>query len=427
MTKNIIHVAKAYFIVLLGTGGARALAFLTSIMLARSLGAESFGQFSLFQSAMFICWQMPQAFDTAFIRYAKSKDSSAHIKECLAAATRLKIFFALAMLASAYPVMLGFDYFRPEGGLGKLLASGIVCGSFLCFLGSIANLMRVKEQFGRFSVVQGIYNLTICILVFFLAYIFKILELKSAIIIFMLVASAYGLGSLYLVQRISGNPFKAPQELNKRLFAISKWILPTVVAFYFFARIDILMLSSSVAFADLGVYSVAGQLILVITLIIGAASTVFMPRSIPAIKSREALGEYFKESLIPIALILAGIAFIYITAPWFFTLLFTAEYSGATAILRILLYGYAAVALYTPASFLFYALDRPDLRFYLEGLKLVTAVLLLYFIIPAYGVKGAAWAMSFCMAFNSALSALVLFYFLKKSLPRQHSNTSMPG
>lgn len=423
LKKNIIHVARAYLIVLLGTGGARALAFLTSIMLARSLGAESFGQFSLFQSAMFICWQIPQAFDTAFIRYAKSEDSLTHIKECLAAATRLKIFFALIMLLSAYPVMLGFDHFRPEGGLGKLAASGIVCGSFLCFLGSIANLMRVKEQFGRFSVVQGIYNLTICILVFFLAYVLKVLELKSAIVIFMLVASAYGLGSLYLVRRISGNPFKAPAHLNKRLFAVSKWLLPTVVAFYFFSRIDILMLSSSVDFAAVGVYSAAGQLLLIITLVIGAASTVFMPRSIPAIKSHTALAEYFKESIIPILLILAAIVLLYITAPWIFALLFTAEYSGATEILRILLYGYATIALYTPASFLFYAIDRPDLRFYLEGLKLVMAMMFLYFIIPVYGAIGAAWAMCISMAFNSILSGVVLFLLLRKRLQGQSQNT----
>lgn len=424
MSTNIINVAKAYLIVLLGTGGARAVAFLTSIILARKLGAESFGQFSLFQSAMFICWQMPQAFDTAFIRYAKSEDSQMHIKECLAAATRLKIYFALLMLLSAYPVMLAFEHFKADGGiLGKLAAAGIICGSFLCFLGSIANLMRVKEQFGRFSIVQGIYNLTIFLIVVLLAYVLKTIDLKNSITIFLFVAFIYGALSLYLVYRISGNPFKAPAELNRLIFKISKWILPTVVAFYFFARIDILMLSSAISFTEVGIYSVAGQLVLVVTLIISAASTVFMPRSIPAIRSREAFKDYIKESIIPILLILLGISFLYAAAPWIFTILFTAEYSGATKILRILLLGYVAVALYTPLSFLFYAIDRPNLRFYLEGLKLVMAILLLYFIIPIYGARGAAWAMSITMAFNSVLSAGVLFLLLKKAVPA-HSGTA---
>lgn len=419
MSNNIVKVAKAYLIVLVGAGGARALAFLTSILLARSLGAESFGQFSLFQSAMFICWQIPQAFDTAFIRYAKSEDSQTHIRECLAAATRLKIFFAILMILSAYPIMLAFEMLKPDNdGLGYLVAAGIVCGSFLCFLGSIANLMRVQEQFGRFSVVQGIYNLTICLIVFLLAYVLQIITLKNSIMIVMIVGFIYGIGSLYLVYRVSGNPFKAPSELNNLIFTLSKWLLPTVVAFYFFARIDILMLSSSISFAEVGVYSVAGQLILLVSLIISAASTVFMPRSIAAIQSAAKLKDYMKESIIPILLITLGIAFLYVAAPWLFAILFTVEYAGATEILRILLLGYFAVALYTPLSFLFYALDKPHLRFYLEGLKLVTAILLLYFIIPVYGVKGAAWAMSISMALNSVMSTIILLLLLKKQLGR---------
>lgn len=415
MTSNIIKVAYANFIVLLGTGGARALAFLTSIILARVLGAEGFGQFSLFQSAMFISWQIPQAFDTAFIRYAKAEDSNQHIKECLAVATRLKIIFAALMIVGAYPVGKIILYFNPDSPeLGKLALQGIVCGAFLCFLNSVANLMRVKEQFGRYSILQGVYNLTVLCVVVIMGYLLKILTVELTIITLMCIAVFYGIGSLWFVIRVSGNPFKSYSIFSKKLFNLAKWVLLTVVAFYFFSRIDILMISFAITFEEVGIYSSAGQLILIVSLMIGAVSTVFMPRSVNAVKSKAALRSYIMESIIPLAIIGGGILFLYLSAPLFFSMIFTAEYKEGATILRILLLGYVFVAVYTPLSFLFYAMNRPDLRFYLEASKLVMAIALLYFIIPIYGLVGAAWSMSACMAINSIFSTIVLGMLLKR-------------
>lgn len=417
MKKNIIHVARSYLIVLIGTGGARAIAFLTSIILARSLGPESFGQFSLFQSTMFICWQIPQAFDTAFIRYAKSEDSKEYIRQCLAAATRLKICFSVLALVCAYPVALIIKNLNSGDAKASLLvAAGIACGSLLCFLNSIANLMRVRESFGKFSIVQGLYNITVFLVIAFMAYVLQVLDIQNTLATIILIALVYGLGSLYIIIRVSGNPFKAPKELNRLLFSLAKWVLPTVVAFYFFARIDILMLSALIPFEKVGIYSAAGQLILVVSLVISAASTVFMPRSVNAVKSREALAAYVKEAIIPLLMIVGSILFLYIAAPLIFSILFTPEYASSAEILRILLIGYVFVGLYIPISFLFYSIDRPDLRFYLEGFKLVVAIILLYFIVPRYGTHGAAWAMSATMALNSIISTMVLFILLRKSI-----------
>lgn len=421
MKKNILHVAKSYLIVVIGTGGARAIAFLTSIVLARSLGPGNFGQFSLFQSAMFICWQVPQAFDTAFIRFAKSEDSKEYINECLAAATRLKIFFSIIAIGLAYPIALFINSLgSTEAKSGFLITAGIVCGVLLSFMSSIANLMRVRESFIKFSIVQGLYNLTVFIFIAFMAYILRVINIQNTLTAVMFIACVYGLGSLCFIYKTSGNPFKAPPEMSRLLFSLVKWILPTVVAFYFFARIDILMLSAFLPFESVGIYSAAGQVILIVSLVIGAASTVFMPRSINAVKSREALVTYVKESIIPLCLIGGSILLLYISAPLIFSLLFTSAYAASVEILRILLVGYIFVGLYIPLSFLFYAIDRPDIRFCLEAGKLVTAIILLYFIIPYGGPKGAAWAMSAAMALNSIISSIVLVIFLKKNLPAAH-------
>lgn len=404
MPSALLKVAAAHMIVVLGTGGAKAIAFATSIILAHSLGADSFGQISLFTATMLITWQVPQAFDTAFIRYAKATDSKEDLHQSLRAATRLKFIFAFFSIAAAFPIAFLVNHFSEEAAHnGSLVSAGIICGSMLSFVSSLANIMRVREQFAKYSLVQGFYNLAILLAIVVLVYVIKAAYIQNVLRIYMVMAFIFGGGSIFIVCKFSGNPFKASPDAKKAIFNFGKWVFLVTVAFFLASRIDILTLPYFISYSDVGIYSAALQLILVISMLNSSMSTVFMPRSIKAVQSRESLIGYFKESAIPIGVVLGGIVFLYSIAPLCFRILFPPEYSPATDIFRILLIGQFFQTFYLPFSFLYYAIDRPDIRCILEYAKLGVMLALLLLFIPQRGMTGAAEAMSTAMAINCFL------------------------
>jgi O-antigen/teichoic acid export membrane protein len=190
-------------------------------------------------------------------------------------------------------------------------------------------------------------------------------------------------------------------------------MLGQAIAIFLFARVDILFLARYLDFQSLGVYAVAAQLIGLIDLVMGALAGICIPKSTIAIRSRDHFRTFVKESFFAILLVEAGIAFFILLTTHIVTLFYGTEYALAGSILRILLYGWVFFVVLVPFSFLFYALDDARTRFYLEVLKLATGVLLLYSLVPQYGLTGGAWAMTFTLMVSTVTSLGVLRYRLK--------------
>jgi len=95
--------------------------------------------------------------------------------------------------------------------------------------------------------------------------------------------------------------------------------------------------------------------------------------------------------------------------------MYGSEYALAGSILRILLYGWIFNTVFIPFSFVFYALDDARTRFFLELWKLVTGILFLYSLIPQYGLKGGAYAMTLALFIYTITSLGVLRYRLTRT------------
>lgn len=424
MSSSVIKVALAHLTVIIGSGLSKAIAFATSIILARVLGTYNFGQISLFTVTMLITWQVPQAFDTAFIRYVKATDDKDDLYQYLRASTRLKCIFSFLTIIAAWPAAILVDAFSTEvTSHGYLVGVGMICGSMLSFVSSLANILRVREQFAKYSTVQGCYNLAIFIAVAFIAYVLKVANIQNVLLVYIIVAFLFGVSSIVIVIKFSGNPFKASAEAKNNIFHFGKWMFLVAVAFYLAFRIDVLTLPYFIPYNEVGIYSAALQLVLVIGMLNSSMSTVFMPRSIKAVQSHENMLGYFKEAIIPISIVLGAIAFLYIIAPFCFKLLFPPEYAPATEIFRILLIGQCFQALYLPFSFLYYAIDRTDIRCVLDYAKLAFMFGLLLLFIPKNGMIGAAQAMSLAMAIN-CFTGIALFFFLLKRTAKNTTQSS---
>jgi len=138
---------RDYTTILLGSGLGRGLSFMTGIIIARQLGVENFGAFSLFFTLMFLVWQMPNVLDNAYVRYVKV-EKKINQEEYLRAVLFLKMVVCLIMSLSSYfiaTLLARYFFHKPE--LIDFLTWAILAGLFLSFLSTWGTLYQAKENF----------------------------------------------------------------------------------------------------------------------------------------------------------------------------------------------------------------------------------------------------------------------------------------
>jgi O-antigen/teichoic acid export membrane protein len=405
-----------YFYVFFGSSFARVIALFNNIIIARMLGPIHFGVFSIFYIVMILTWQLPQAFDSVFVTYAKKVDSMREKNDILKTSVILKLFYLVIILFISYPLTYALaNYCFQKNEIRGLLMAAMLCGGFLTFLMTIASTFQEEERFLRFASLHAFYTILIFICLVALKLIRIEFTLKSVIGIYIAVSIIIGAISIVLLCRRVGNLFILDKAILQRSFNQGKWIFGVVLFFFLFTRIDMLFLTRYLDFESLGIYSVAAQFVSVVALAAGALAGVSLPKASIAVRSRESFRIFVRESFWAIVLIEAAIGVLILFAPFVVTILYGNEYTLSGNILRILLYGWIFGVVFIPFSFLFYSLGDFRTRFYLELLKLITGVLLLYWLVPKFGFIGGAYAITLTLFISTILSLVVLRYRLTQT------------
>jgi O-antigen/teichoic acid export membrane protein len=409
---------RDYFYVLFGTGFSRSAAFINSIIIARWLGPEEFGRFTVFYVVMILTWEIPQACDHTFIRYAKTSDSVSVKRDFLKSAIFVKILYAILLMCIAYPLssfLSNYAFHKPD--THHLIIAGMVCGVFISFLMSVAAVFQEKDQFGKYAILPSAFSGSILLILLFLkftGYMHKLNHTKGLVEIYLVIALLLGTVCIAILLKKTGKLFPLNMNVLRTSYSFGKWILGVTMAYYIFQRIDVFALTRYGIFEDIGIYFVAVQPIMIISLLMGSISGVFLPKAMSAVKSRSALINYAKESVMTISIPIAGIFLLMIIAPYFIRIFYGDQYADAGSVLRILLIGWLFLSFYLPFSFLFYALNDSKTRFILELAKILIALMFLFFLVPPMGMHGAALSISSALILNTILSLSVLQYKLNK-------------
>lgn len=398
-----------YLYVVLGSGFSRGMSLASSIIVARTLGPSQFGLFSIFYVTMVLTWQLPQAFDTSYIRYAKTSQSDGEKKDFLKTAIFQKLLYAIVVLGVSYPLscfLANYCFYKPE--TYTILMVSMFCGVFLSFLMTIASVFQEKEKFGIFTILNSFYTVSVLFaLLFFVIFKYE-LTLEIVVLVHFIAAVIVGIASIVVLFQKTGNVFRVNAAVLKKSFSLSKWIFGVTCAYFIFQRLDLLFLTRYVEYEALGLYSAASQIVMVVSLMTGALSGVSLPRACAIKESSKAFKTFAKESFWVIAIINLLIAVAYFTSPFFIKLLYGNEYLFAASIMKILLIGWLFVVVYTPFSFLFYVFDDSRVRFLLELFKIALAVFLLCWFVPKYSLIGGAMAMTIALSVNTFISLLIL-------------------
>lgn len=401
---------RDYATVISGTSISRGLSFLCSVLIARWLGAESFGIYSLFFITSTLTWQFAQSFDITFIRKAKTLQDDEQKKDFLRASLALKAAYALAALVVAgfgAELLATYVFYKPK--LSDALFYGIISGIFVAFLRTQGAFYQLNEQYRLYSFNYLIYTGSIFLVLLVSWFFFPSMNVHMVILIFTVVSAIVGVGSILHLfsHEVDFKAIKTAAITDS--FATGKWVFGVTIFYNLFVRLDVLLIARFVDFRELGIYSVAAQFIMVISLFTGAMSGIFLTKSLVAVSSKAKMVSYIHEVALPVALILAAIVGLFAFAPIIISLFFGKEYAGAAFLLRILLVGWIFQSLYLPLQYIFYGLDLTRFRFFLELSKVLILTLLLFVFVPAFGAIGGAWAISLVYAFNMIVSVLVVY------------------
>lgn len=405
----MIKTLKDYFIVLFGSGIGRGIAFVNSAIIARWLGVEAFGMFSLFYVVMIIIWQFPQSFDVTYVRYAKTSGCHMEKKEFLKVAVFLKLVYSVIMLFLSYPLTIflaNLCFHKPQ--IQVFLVYSVICGVFLSFLFTVASIFQEKEKFIEYSILNTFYTLSVLLACVLFIYFNKKLSLNIVIVIYLATTVSIGSFCIWMLFKRIGWVFPLNRKVFNQSFSLGKWIFGVTTLYFIFQRVDVLFLARYVDFKAIGLYSAAVQIIMAITLMTGALNGVSLPKASCSVKSKESLRKYVKESIVTTFLINLVIIMLIVFSPFCIKIVFGSTYVSVAPVLRILLLGWIFAVFYVPFSSLFYAMNDSRTRFLLECTKVIIGILLLNIMIPWKGVTGAAVAVSITLFLDMFISLSVL-------------------
>jgi O-antigen/teichoic acid export membrane protein len=295
-----------------------------------------------------------------------------------------------------------------------MILTGTSAGMFLGFLMTLATIFREREQFARFTLLTNMHTLVVFGITLVLLISMKGFSLGVIVSVYTGAAVLTGVVALVTILKRE-KPGMPTREEFRSFMSWGKWMFLISLSFFLFDRMDLFFITRYLSTSDVGIYAAGVQVVLILSATTGALNNVLVPKAVLSLKSRDSLRAYIRESAVPVLMIVAVILILMAASPMLIKGLYGERYAAAVPIAQVLCAGWLIMCVYLPFSYIFYAFERPSVRFYLEFGKLVMGVSLLYFMVPRYGIMGAALAVAVALSVNAVVSGVVLRAILRRS------------
>jgi O-antigen/teichoic acid export membrane protein len=389
---TLLGALRGYAVVVLGTGAVRGLSFMSTVVLARWLGRDAFGEVAVFL-AFLAFWSGSDFVDQTFVRYIAT-DHEISRPPYLRAALALKIGLNLVLVVAAFP----FAYIIAHGALhkptlGDAILVALLCGVGLNFLSLLGATFQAREQFVGFTAVTSIFYAAAFGAVLGAVALSSRPSTTVVYVAYLTVATVVGTYAFARLKAAAGG-LAVDFGVIRTLFGFSRWLLAANVTYLVFQRLDLLLLAAMSPLRTVGEYGAALRIAVIVSLLTGTIAPALLPRATRAGQSDELLRRYLKQAALLSTTLAVPIAGLWFAAPSVVSAAFGDSYRGAATIVRIFLIGTVLVAAYTPLAQLFLAEDRPRKMFYLGVIKLTTIFTIGFVAIPHLQGVGAALAVT---------------------------------
>lgn len=395
--------------VLISSVSARAFALFNSVLAARLLTVEDYGLYATFYAIMILTWQFSQGFDTAYIKYYKACENPKDEIDILRVNLFSKSFYFIVIaLIGVFLSNIIADIIFKKPDINIVLKFSLFSGASMVFLVSVMAYFQAREKFKIFSLFYLSFTLIVFISMSILYFAYNEVELRDILNIYLSVSFLLGVAGYIFLFKQCNNKIICKLKILKAVLGFSKWTFLSSLIFFVFSRLDVLMITRYLDFGDIGVYAAGAQITTIYTTFTGTINGVFWPKSIEAARDNKQFNKYLMDMVVPSLLILTGFLLIAGNSEFIVQQIFGSKYDNASEVLRILTLGWVLYYFYAISQDLYYTLGLPKVRFAVETVKLILAILFVFIFTPKWGVIGAAYAIALTMAVSTVLSLLLL-------------------
>ena len=204
------------------------------------------------------------------------------------------------------------------------------------------------------------------------------------------------------------------QMLRKQLRDFGRYAGGIALLVTIGSQVEILMIIALLGPEQTAIYDGGRRLALVLPLVVGAISTVLLPRA-ASINTLAGCKSYLRKAVwttTVIALIASGglAAISGIVVPWF-------SYPESTTVLRWLCLAYGLSIIFFPVALVLYPLQRAGTLLFIHAVSLALSIGFSLWMIPRYGAIGAAWS-----ALIVRIVSLVLLAFFIQRILKSNPN-----
>lgn len=221
-------------------------------------------------------------------------------------------------------------------------------------------------------------------------------------------------GLALLQQRKSGDGGESPAITARGRFALQSWLIHGLGVANLW--VDRFMVATHSTLSQLGQYQAASQLSMIPMLLAATITSVFEAPIARAESAGMRTKVFVRAQLFQVHLTLAGCLVGMLTASTWLSLLFGTEFGAAGPVLALLLAAQLIRAMAGPAPTVLNLSGAPGLALWIVAASAATNIVLNFLLVPPFGAMGAAIG-ALIAAGVLALGALAICYRLKLLLP----------
>ena len=200
--------------------------------------------------------------------------------------------------------------------------------------------------------------------------------------------------------------------LRSSMLSFNKWLSVYFILNTLGGRIDVMMLGGIAGAHALGLYGAAMKVVSLILMACNAYLTVLLP-DFARVLSHDALRRKRRNAFLMAGAVCGGLVLVALGAPLLVRILFGPSYADVTPLIRMMLGGTAATVLGYPVIGTLYVLNKSIVFAFMAAASAAALALLCWLLIPAVGVMGAAVA----YAGGAAASTIIAIgYYLVRGL-----------
>lgn len=420
LEKLVKRVAKGSLIALFGQAFGKVLGFILQVILGRFLGPGAYGLYALGVNTVNLTGQLSMlGFSNGLIRFVahyREKGDTGRLKGVLFLSLVLSgvaatvIAFILLLLSD--PISVGI-FGEPE--LSGVLQAISIALPFYVLMTLTQSGIRGFERIDHFvtvGVFRSAANVFVVLIIFFLGF-----RLHGAVLAFVLSTFLSLMLAIYYMRRDFPEFISASQprfEVRRML----RYSMPLYLAGFSFlltARIDLFMIGYYLPSADVGVYRSAVVLADFVSFPLVALNVAFAPM-ISYLYSRGSLNELSRLYQIGTRWITAGgllIASLLILFSQELLGLWGPEFKAGWPALVVLALAQLINTATGSVGFLLQMTERQDYVLVNNVTTMVLNIVLNLWLIPLYGILGAALATGISLIANNLLGLLEAYLMLK--------------